>query len=96
MCRNFKLETVMGNTQACAASMVAWFFGSTCIPQISVRVKQLSDRITMWSEHFLAFVEPSDRVHVCYDLFGFGGTRDPLVSGRRKAPTHFWTVRSSI
>ena len=49
ICTNFKLQTVMGNTQACAASMVAWFFGSTCIPQISVRVKQLSDRITMWS-----------------------------------------------
>ena len=31
MCRNWKIGTVMGRTQACAISTVAWFFGERAI-----------------------------------------------------------------
>ena len=48
MCKNLKMGTVMGKTQACAISTVAWFFGVNRVPQIATRVEQISEWITMW------------------------------------------------
>ena len=49
MCKNLTMGTVMGKTQACAISTVAWFFGEKRVPQIATRVEQISEWITMWS-----------------------------------------------
>ena len=46
--KNFKMGTVMGKTQACAISTVAWFFGEKRAPQTATRVEQVSEWITMW------------------------------------------------
>ena len=48
MCTNLKMGTVMGKTEACAMSTVAWFFGEKRVPQIATRVEQISEWITMW------------------------------------------------
>ena len=48
MCKNLKKGTVMGKTQACAMSTVAWFFGEKRVPQTPTRVEQVSEWITMW------------------------------------------------
>ena len=48
MCRNVKLGTVMGRTQACAVSTIAWFFGERRVPQTAARVEQVSEWVTMW------------------------------------------------
>ena len=42
------MGTVMGKTQACAISTVAWFVGERRVPQIAARVEQVSECITMW------------------------------------------------
>ena len=47
-CKNLKMGTVMGKTQACAVSTVAWFFGERRVPQTAARVEQVSEWITMW------------------------------------------------
>ena len=48
MCKNFKMSMVMGETQACATSTVAWFFGEMRVPQNATRIEQVSEWITMW------------------------------------------------
>ena len=48
MCRNLKLGTVLGKTQACPITTVAWFFGVKRVPQTAARVEQISEWITMW------------------------------------------------
>ena len=48
ICRNLKLGTVMGKTQACLNYTVAWFFGGKRVPQTATRVEQVSEWITMW------------------------------------------------
>ena len=48
MCKNLKMGTLMGKTQACAISTVAWFFGVNRVPQLATRVLQISEWITMW------------------------------------------------
>ena len=48
MCKNLKMGTVMGKTEACAISTVAWFFGEKRVPQTATRVEQVSEWITMW------------------------------------------------
>ena len=42
MCQNLKMGTVMGKTQACAISTVAWFFGEKRVPQTATRVEQVT------------------------------------------------------
>ena len=46
MCKTSKWAD--GETQACAISTVAWFFGEKRVPQIATRVEQISEWITMW------------------------------------------------
>ena len=41
MKRNLEIGTVMGKTQACASSAVAWLFGPTGIPDGPLRVVQI-------------------------------------------------------
>ena len=48
MQKNLKMGTVMGKTQACAISTVAWFFGEKRVPQTASRVQQVSEWTTMW------------------------------------------------
>ena len=48
MCRNLKLGTVLGKTQACPITTVAWFFGVKRVPQTAGRVEQISEWISMW------------------------------------------------
>ena len=48
MCRNLNLGTVLGKTQACPITTVAWFFGVKRVPQTTARVEQISERISMW------------------------------------------------
>ena len=48
MCRNLKLGTVLGKTQACPITTVAWFFGVKRVPQTAARVEQISEWISMW------------------------------------------------
>ena len=48
MCRNLKLGTVLGKTQACPITTVAWFFGVKRVPQTAARGEQISERIPMW------------------------------------------------
>ena len=48
MCRNLKMDTVMGKTRACTVSTVALFFGSKRVPHVATRVEQVSEWITMW------------------------------------------------
>ena len=48
MCRNLKLGTVLGKTQACSITTVAWFFGVKRVPQTAARVEQISEWISMW------------------------------------------------
>ena len=48
MCKNLKMGTVMGKTQACAISTIAWFFCEKRVPQTATRVEQVSEWITMW------------------------------------------------
>ena len=48
MCRNLKLGTVLGKTQACPITTVAWFFGVKRVPQIAATVEQISEWISMW------------------------------------------------
>ena len=43
MCRNLKLGTVFGKTQACSITTVAWFFGVKRVPQTAARVEQISE-----------------------------------------------------
>ena len=45
MCRNLKLGMVLGKTQACPITTVAWFFGAKCVPQTAARVEQISEWI---------------------------------------------------
>ena len=45
MCRNLKMGTMVGRTQACAISTVAWFFGERRVPQTAARVQQVSEWI---------------------------------------------------
>ena len=47
-CKNLRMDTVMGKTQACASSTVAWFFGEKRVPQTATRVEQVSEWMTMW------------------------------------------------
>ena len=47
MCRNLKLGTVLGKTQACPIT-VAWFFGVKRAQQTAARVEQISEWISMW------------------------------------------------
>ena len=42
------MGTVMGETQACAISTVAWFFDERRVPQIAARDEQASEWITIW------------------------------------------------
>ena len=46
--RTKKMGTVMGKTQACAISTVAWFFGGKRVAQTAARVEQVSEWISMW------------------------------------------------
>ena len=46
-CRSLKLGTVLGKTQACPISTVAWFFGVKRGPQTAARVEQISEWISM-------------------------------------------------
>ena len=48
MCRNLKLGTVLGKTQACPITTVAWFFGVKRLPRTAARVEQISEWISMW------------------------------------------------
>ena len=48
MCRNLKLGTVLGKTQACPITTVAWFFGVKRAPQTAARVEQISEWISIW------------------------------------------------
>ena len=48
MCRNLKLGTVLGKTQACPITTVAWFFEVKRVPQTAARVEQISEWISMW------------------------------------------------
>ena len=48
MCRSLRLGTVLGRTQACPISTVAWFFGAERVPQTAARVEQISEWISMW------------------------------------------------
>ena len=48
MCTSLKVGTVMGKTQACAISTVAWFFGEKRVPKTATRVEKIRERITMW------------------------------------------------
>ena len=48
MCRNLKLGTVLGKTQACPITTVAWFFGVKRVPQTAAKVEQISEWISMW------------------------------------------------
>ena len=48
MCKNLKMGTVIGKTQACAISTVARFLGEKRVPQAATRVEQVSEWITMW------------------------------------------------
>ena len=48
MCRSLKLGTVLGKTQACPISTVAWFFGAKRVPQTAARVEQISEWISLW------------------------------------------------
>ena len=43
-----KMGTVVGRTQACPISTVAWFFGEKRVPQTATRVEQISEWITTW------------------------------------------------
>ena len=47
MCRNLKLGTVLGKTQACPITTVAWFVGVKRVPQTAARVEQISEWITI-------------------------------------------------
>ena len=40
--------TVLGKTQACTITTVAWFFDVKRVPQTAARVEQISEWITMW------------------------------------------------
>ena len=48
MCRNLKLGTVLGKTQACLITTVAWFFRVKRVSQTAARVEQISEWISMW------------------------------------------------
>ena len=48
MCKNLKMGTVMGKTQACAISTVAGFFGEKRVPRTAARVERVGEWITMW------------------------------------------------
>ena len=50
MCRNLKLGTVLGKTQACPVTTVARFFGVKRVPQTAARVEQISEWISMWKK----------------------------------------------
>ena len=43
MCKNIKMGTVIGKTQACATSTAAWFFGEKRWPQTATRVEQVRE-----------------------------------------------------
>ena len=43
MCKNLKMGTVLGKTQVCAISTVAWFFDKKRVPQTATRVDQVSE-----------------------------------------------------
>ena len=86
MCKNLKMGTVMGKTQACAISTVAWFFGGKRVPQTATRVEQVSEWITMWRGFNVVWekeapiltkdpqtLEPSCRPNLCHHLVGVGG-----------------------
>ena len=47
MCKNLKMCTVMGKTQACANTTVAWFSVKIQVPQTAARAEQVSKWITM-------------------------------------------------
>ena len=48
MCRSLKLGAVLGKTQACPMSTVAWFFGAKRVPQTTARVEQISEWVSLW------------------------------------------------
>ena len=73
MCKNLKMGTVMGKTQACAISTVAWFFGAKRVPQIATRVEQIREWITMW-RGFIVDTRPRIR-KVCWEKGSHFGKR---------------------
>ena len=102
ICRNFQLETAMANTSSscgfhgCLVFRLNVHPTDLCAGETDQRADHHVELVRrQHQEHFLASLEPSGRAHLCYDLFEAGSPR-PLVSGKRQAPTHFCTVRSSI
>ena len=71
MCRNLKLGTVLGKTQACPFTTVAWFFGVKRVPQTAARVEQISE----WIEWRNCNVDTRRRIR------RFGRKKAPMLAG---------------